>query len=128
MRSFNGQPSSYDTGVNDPAGWNSASYFPDPIDAIEGPIESETNQYREHALDCLEIINCVDLFMSAAGDPRLAWVGISLGLGLDSTRGMTAAEIARQMGCTERQLNSSASRFLKLTGLPPANGKFAPWV
>jgi hypothetical protein len=66
--------------------------------------------------------------MSQANNARLAWIGVSLGRGLDSTRGMTAAEIARQLECSEQMVRGSTSRFLKLTGLRPANGKFAPLI
>ena len=113
--------------TNDPASWDAASYTADPIDTIE-PLDPAPNAYRERALHCLAIVKTIDDFVSQASDPRLAWVGISLGLGLESTQGMTAAELARHMGCSEQNVNGSVTRFLKLTGLPPAAGRFAPWV
>jgi hypothetical protein len=112
---------------NDPASWGSASYLDDPIDKIE-PLLFGPNPYRERALGCLAVVKAIDQFMSQASNSRLAWIGISLGLGLDSTRGLTVTELARHLECSEQTINASATRFLKLSGLPPADGKFAPWV
>lgn len=69
---------------NDPASWVVASYLDDPIDHI-APLEFGPNPYRERALGCLAVVKAIDQFMSQASNSRLAWVGISIGLGLDST-------------------------------------------
>src|SRR5258708_4839811 len=114
-----------DSEFNDPANWDSASYTADPIDAIE-PLEVVVNCYREKALDCRAVLRAVDNFVAHARDPRLAWVGVSLGLGLCSTQGMSPAELSRQMGCTELALTRATQRFLKLSGLDSSSGNLAP--
>jgi hypothetical protein len=112
----------------DPGSWDAASYWPDMASEIDGALDLAPNSYRERSLSCLAVVKAIDEFVSQSSNARLAWIGVSLGLGLDSTRGMTAAEIARQLECSEQMVRGSTSRFLKLTGLPPANGKFASWI
>jgi hypothetical protein len=117
-----------DSEFNDPANWDAASYETDLAASMGEPAEVVPNAYREKALDCMALLKAVDDFMAESRDPRLAWVGISMGLGLYSTRGLTAAELARQMRCGEREVKCSTNLFLKLASLPPAEGRFAPWI
>jgi hypothetical protein len=112
---------------NDPAGWNAASYEAHPVDELE-PLEVVPNEYRERALDCMALLKAVDECMARARDPRLAWVGISTVLDLDSTRGTSLVELAHQMGCSEDALSNSRARFRILSGLDPSSGRSAPWV
>jgi hypothetical protein len=81
----------------DPADWNLASYTAHPIDLIE-PLPDHSTSYRDAALECMKILRSVDVFMSRATDPRLAWVAVSCTLELTSTSKLTEAEIARQIG------------------------------
>jgi hypothetical protein len=120
--SFDGQGSS-----GDPAEWNRTSYESDPIDSME-PLEVVPNEYRERALDCMALLKAVDECMARAQDPRLAWVGISTVLDLDSTRGRSLVELSRQMGCSEDALSNSKASFRKLSGLDPSSGRSVPWV
>jgi hypothetical protein len=46
-------------------------------------------------------------------------VSVSIVLGLPSTRGLSSPQIAGQLGCTEKALNASTARFLRLAGLDP---------
>jgi hypothetical protein len=92
------------------------------------PAEVVPNAYRERALDCMELLKALDECMARARDPRLAWVGISIVLDLDSTRGRSLVELARQMGCSEDALSNSKARFRKLSGLDPSSGRSVPWL
>ena len=49
----------------------------------------------------------------------MAWVSIAIVLRLHSVKGLTTANIASQLGCTESQLERSCSRFKRLL---PADG------
>jgi hypothetical protein len=64
----------------------------------------------------------VDKFMSSSKDGVCDWVSVSIVLGLPSTRGLSSPQIAGQLGCTEKALNASTARFLRLAGLDPAGG------
>jgi hypothetical protein len=116
------------SGSGDPAEWSSASYCPDPLSGLEPVTDDVPNAYRERALDCMALLAAVDERMTQARDPRLAWVGIALGLGLTSAEGRSAAELSRQMGCSEHAVGESKARFLKLSGLDPASGRSVPWL
>ena len=72
----------------DPAYWDVASYTHHPVDDLE-PLPDHHTAYRDAALECMQILRCVDLFMSRAHDPRLAWVAISCALELSSTSKLT---------------------------------------
>ncbi len=61
----------------DPAGWNKASYFDDPIDSIE-PLPDVPNDYRAAALYHLGIMFAVDEFITAAPDARVAVVAVAV--------------------------------------------------
>ena len=76
----------------------------------------------------MALLAAVDQRMTQARDPRLAWVGIALGLGLTSAEGRSAAELSRQMGCFEDAVGESKARFLKLSGLGPGGGRSVPWL
>jgi hypothetical protein len=117
-----------DSEFNDPATWDAASYETDLAAAMGEPAAVAPNAYREKALDCMELLAAVDECMARAQDPRLAWVAISLGLGLTSTKGRSAAELSRQMGCSQRALSNSRARFRKLSGLDPSSGRSVPWL
>jgi len=105
----------------DPASWSAASYNAHPIDSIE-PIPDDHTAYRDAALECMKILRSVDVFMSRATDPRLAWVAVSCTLELTSTSKLTEAEIARQLGVSEHRLHRALNKFTKLANLDPAGG------
>jgi hypothetical protein len=105
----------------DPADWNAASYNAHPIDSIE-PLPDHHTAYRYAALECMKILRSVDVFMSRATDPRLAWVAISCTLELTSTSKLTETEIARQLGVSEHRLHRAMNKFTRLANLDPAGG------
>src|SRR5271166_6929154 len=57
--------------------------------------------------------------MARSKDGVMAWVSIAIVLRLHSVKGLTTANIASQLGCTESQLERSCSRFKRLL---PADG------
>jgi predicted transcriptional regulator len=105
----------------DPADWNIASYTAHPIDSIE-PLPDHSTSYRDAALECLRILGSVDRFMSRARDSRLAWTAIASAIGLNSTAGLTEAEIGRQLGVSEQSVRRAMNKFTKLANLDPAGG------
>jgi hypothetical protein len=62
----------------------------------------------------MKILRSVDVFMSRATDPRLAWTAVSCTLELTSTNGLAEREIARQLGVTEQALRRAVSKFMNL--------------
>ena len=105
----------------DPSDWNCASYNAHPIDSIE-PLPDHSSSYRDAALECMKILRSVDVFMSRATDPRLAWTAVSSVIGLTSTSKLTEAEIGRQLGVSEHRLHRAMNKFTKLANLDPAGG------
>ena|SRR6266403_1449864 len=107
----------------DPADWNAASYNADPIDSIE-PLPDRHTSYRDASLECMKILRSVDVFMSRATDPRLAWTAIASAIGLNSTAGLNEAKIARQLGVSELSVRRATAKFTRLANLDPARGLF----
>jgi hypothetical protein len=107
----------------DPAGWSRASYSAHPIDSIE-PLSDEPNPYRAAAIHYLGIMFAVDEYITAAPDARLAVVAVSVVLQWPSTRGMTAADIVAQTGCTPAALTRSMTKFRELAGLAGGGVRF----
>ena len=105
----------------DPAGWNRASYSAHPIDSIE-PISYEPNSYRAAALYHLQLMFCIDAFITAAPDARVAVCRVSVVLGWPSTRGLTVPEIAEQLGVSASTITRACARFKTLVGLNSAGG------
>src|SRR5258708_37765844 len=68
---------------HDPADWDVASYTHHPVDDLE-PIPDDPTPYRAAALQCIQILACVDVFMSRTADPRLVWTAVSCAIGLTS--------------------------------------------
>jgi len=64
----------------------------------------------------------LNVFMSRATDPRLAWVAVSCTLELTSTSKLTEAEIARQIGVSEQSVRRAMNKFTKIANLDPAGG------
>jgi hypothetical protein len=110
-----------DSDFNDPAGWNKASYFDDPIDSIE-PLPDAPNDYRAAALYHLQLMYAVDEFLTAAEDSRLAVVAVAVVLGWPSARGFTLGNIADQLGCSPSTLTRSIARFKTMAGLGVSAG------
>jgi hypothetical protein len=105
----------------DPADWNAASYNAHPIDSIE-PLPDHSSLYRDAALECMQILRCVDAFMSRARDSRLAWTAIASAIGLNSTAGLNEAKIAEQLGVTELSVRRARAKFTRLANLDPSGG------
>jgi len=106
---------------HDPADWDVASYTHHPVEDLE-PIPDGSTPYRAAALQCIQILACVDVFMSRTADPRLAWTAVSCAIGLTSTHGLTHAEIGRQLGVTEQSVRRAMNKFMRLANLDPAGG------
>ena len=102
----------------DPADWYASSYTRHPVEDLE-PLNEEPNSYRKAALGYLLILLAVDSYMARSKDGVMAWVSIAIVLRLHSVKGLTTANIASQLGCTESQLERSCSRFKRLL---PADG------
>jgi hypothetical protein len=70
-----------DKDFNDPSGWNRASYTPDMLAEIGEPLPEKPNHYREESLHFCRIMFCVDEFLTASPDARVAVVAVSFTLG-----------------------------------------------
>jgi hypothetical protein len=110
-----------DSDFNDPAGWNKAAYFDDPIDSIE-PLPDISNPYREAAIYHLQLMYAVDQFLETAPDARVAVVAVAVVLGWPSARGFTLGNITDQLGCWPSTLTRSIARFKAIAGLGSAGG------
>jgi hypothetical protein len=86
-----------DSDFNDPAGWNKAAYFDDPIDSIE-PLPDISNPYREAAIYHLQLMYAVDQFLETAPDAQVAVVAVAVVLGWPSARGFTLGNITTNSG------------------------------
>ena len=109
----------------DPADWNAASYNAHPIDSIE-PLPDHHSEYRDAALECMKILRSVDVFMSRSTDPRLAWVAVASAIGLNSTAGLSQAQIGRQLGVTEQSVRRSVGNFVRSANLDSFGGLRQP--
>jgi hypothetical protein len=110
-----------DPEFSDCADWNRASYESHPIDSIE-PIDLPVNGYRQAALAHLQLFLCIDEFITAASDARLAVVSVAVVLGWPSIRGLTVPEIAEQLGCSPVTITRACNRFREMAGLDSAGG------
>jgi hypothetical protein len=97
MRHFH-EPAGFNE-TNDPATWDAASYSVHPVDSLE-PLPDVVSDYREAALHFCRIMFCVDEFITTAPDARFAVIVVAVALDWPSVRGMTAASIAEQLGCS----------------------------
>ena len=70
----------------------------------------------------MKILRSVDVFMSRSTDPRLAWVAVASAIGLNSTAGLSQAQIGRQLGVSELSVRRATAKFTKLANLDPAGG------
>jgi hypothetical protein len=100
-------------GSSDPAEWNSASYSDHPIDTLE-PLPDYPNAYREAAIGCLKVLHAMDDFLTAADDKRAGWIAVAIVLKLTSTRGLSVADIAHQLGCSATTIGRYAARFASM--------------
>ena len=119
MRHFHEPAGLNDT--NDPATWDCASYNHHPCDDLE-PIDLAPNGYRQAALHHLQLMFCIDEFVSAAEDARLAVVAVSVTLQWPSTRGLTLPEIAGQLGVSASTITRACTRFREMAGLGVSAG------
>ena len=110
-----------DDATNDPADWNRSSQESHPIDLLE-PEPSTPSDYREASLVFLRVLLMIDTHMSRTRDARLAWVAVSVALGLTSTRGKTLTQLATEMGVSKQALSRPTAKLLRTTGLDPAFG------
>jgi hypothetical protein len=106
--------------LNRPRGWNRASYTPDLFAELGEPLPEAPNDYRAAALAHLQLMLCIDEFITAAEDARLAVVSIAICLGWPSTRGLTAPEIAEQLGCSPATITRACARFREMANLDSA--------
>jgi hypothetical protein len=60
--------------------------------------------------------------MSRARDSRLGWTAIASAIGLNSTAGLSQAQIGRQLGVSELSVRRATAKFTKLANLDPAGG------
>jgi hypothetical protein len=90
-----------------------------PCDDLE-PLPDIPNPYREAALRHLALIYVVDDYITSAKDARFAVIVVAITLGWPSTRGMTAPEIASQIGCSPLTITRACARFREMAGLAGA--------
>jgi hypothetical protein len=109
------------TDSSDPADWNRASYLAHPVDVLE-PLTINPSDYREAALHFVRIMFCVDTFIAASRDARLASIQVSIALGWPSTRGKTETSIAAELDITKQALSRGVAKFLRMTRIEPAFG------
>jgi AraC-like DNA-binding protein len=114
-----------DNDFNDPASWNKAAYYDDPIDSIE-PLPDIPNPYRQAAIYHMRLMYVVDDFVTAAEDSRLAIVAVAVVFGWPSARGLSIANIADQLGCSPSTLTRSIARFKAMAGLGASAGDIRP--
>jgi hypothetical protein len=115
MRHFHDPAGSNDS--IDPAGWSVASYTPDLFAEIGEPLPEAPNDYRAVALAHLQLMLCIDEFITAAEDARLAVVSVAIALGWPSIRGLGIDNISDQLGCTPAALTRSIARFKTMANL-----------
>ncbi len=89
-------------GYVDPATWSTNSYWHRPVEDIEPLPDDKPNSYREAALQYMEVLANVDIFMTKTKDPRLAWVSVAIILELNSVGGLSQVNIAGQLGVSEQ--------------------------
>jgi hypothetical protein len=124
----NGKPMNHhrdqgsDSDTCDPASWNRASYTPDFLAEIGEPLPEKPNDYREAALHFCRIMSCIDEFITAAPDARVAVVAVAVVLGWPSARGLSVGNIADQLGCSLSTLTRSIARFKAIAGLGVSAG------
>jgi hypothetical protein len=82
-------------------------------------LESVTSEYRECALQLLDVLRAVDEFMCVcrSGRPPRKWLAASLALGLASTRGKTETAIALEWGVTRPSISKDVVAVLRLAHL-----------
>jgi hypothetical protein len=70
----------------------------------------------------MKILRSVDVFTSRSTDPRLAWVAVASAIGLNSTAGLSEAQIGRQLGVSELSVRRATAKFTRLANLDPPAG------
>jgi len=110
---------------SDPALWDRASYEHHPCDDLE-PLPDEPNDYRAAALQRLETLKFIYVWLSTASDPRLAWLAVALFYNLTSVRGWSLAAIAKEVGVFRSTLARQKAKFAELLGLD-AGGAHLLW-
>ena len=121
MRHFHEPAGSNDS--NDPATRDRASYNHHPCDDFE-PLPDTSSDYRQAAIFHLRLMYCVDEFITAAPDARVAVVAVAVVLGWPSARGLTAASIAEQLGCSPATITRACARFREMSGLAGGGVRF----
>jgi hypothetical protein len=86
----------------DPATWSPNSYWHHPVEDIEPLPDDKPNSYREAALQYMEVLANVDIFMTKTKDPRLAWVSVAE-FGSRTEPGQHRRPTRRQRGSGDRE-------------------------
>jgi hypothetical protein len=110
-----------DNDFNDPAGWNKAAYFDDPINSIE-PLPDISNPYRQAAIYHLGLMYAVDRYMETVPDARLGIIAVAIVLKWPSVRGLSVDNISGQIGCSPSTIGRACARFREMAGLGSAGG------
>ena len=77
----------------------------------------KASDYRAASLKHLEALKAIDVWLSTATDPRLAWLAVALFYNLTSVRGWSLAAKAKEVGVSESTLARNKARFAELLGL-----------
>jgi hypothetical protein len=124
MRYFH-EPAGFDDSDGDPAGWSRASYNHHPCDDFE-PLPDAPNDYRQAAKFHLGLMFAIDEYVTGAPDSRFAIIVVGIVFGWPSTRGLSIADIASQIGCSPSTITRACARFREMAGLGVSAGGVRP--
>jgi len=92
-----------------------------PVDELE-PIDPNSDAYREASKRLVLVLEAVFHFLQTSRRKDLATLQWAIALGLPSVRGQDLTGLALQLGVTRQDVSKGVTRFLRMSGLPPAFG------
>lgn len=94
---------------------------PHPVDELE-PLDRCSDEYRQAAKRLAVSLEAVFRFVQNSRRKDLANTQWAVALGLPSVRGQSVTDLALQFGVTKQDFSKGVTRFLRMSGLPPAFG------
>jgi len=92
-----------------------------PVDELE-PLDVTADAYRDAAQRLALCLEAVFRFLETSRRRDLANAQWAVALGLPSVQGHSVTELALQFGVTKQDFSKGVTRFLRMSGLPPAFG------